>query len=802
LKYLFATDEWRIGASNRSNKMVGEIRANKNDLSADRSDTEFRQLADNIPTLCWIADAEGYIVWYNRRWYEYTGTTPSSMGGWGWQSVHDLKSLPAVLDRWTAAISAAQPFEMVFPIKGADGIFRPFLTRINPAFDEHGTVVKWFGVNTDISLQVEAEEARAKSENRFRILADLMPQMVWSSRPDGHHDYFNARWYEFLRVPIGSTDGRAWIDALHPDDKDRVWSQWEHALKTGESYSTEYRLRHHSGEYRWILARAYAERDNQDLIARWYGTSTDIEAIVEARSDLQRSNDNLEFEIAARTYERDLFATIVETTNVMIMAIDLDFNILAVNKANVSAFEQSLGVRVRAGDNLLALLAHHADQQLAAKAAWSMVLNGEERSTFEERCDSSGERSYYEIKYRVLRDDKGAQIGAFQFRYDVTERVLAQAKLAEAREALLQSQKLEAIGHLTGGVAHDFNNLLTPITGSLDMLRRRGIGNERERRLIDGAYQSAERAKVLVHRLLAFARRQPLQSKPTDIGVLVRGLADLIASSMNPQIKVFIEIAESLSAAKSDPQQLEMAVLNLCMNARDAIEGSGELTISVANENIEAEQVHPLKPGKYIRLSVADTGKGMDEATIAKAVEPFFSTKGIGQGTGLGLSMAHGLASQLEGALTIQSRLGEGTEVSIWLPASDEPVCPKDEDQNSYAEPIKSGTVLIVDDEECIRLSTSSMLTELGFEVHEASNADKALEFIKSLINIDILITDHLMPGMTGVELARAVKEVHPSVKILIISGFAEAEGIDPSFSRLHKPFIQSELVSALSVLR
>jgi PAS domain S-box-containing protein len=782
--------------------MVGEIRANKNDLSAERSDTEFRQLADNIPTLCWIADAEGYIVWYNRRWYEYTGTTPSSMGGWGWQSVHDLKSLPNVLERWTAAISAAQPFEMVFPIKGADGIFRPFLTRINPAFDEDGTVIKWFGVNTDISLQIEAQEARIKSDNRFRVLADLMPQMVWSSRSDGHHDYFNARWYEFLRVPIGSTDGMAWSDVLHPDDRERVLSEWANALKTGEAYTTEYRLRHYSGDYRWVLVRAYAERDERNSISRWYGTSTDIEAIVEARSKLQKSNDKLELEIAARTYERDLFATIVETADVMIMVIDLDFNILAINNANVNAFELTHGLRAHAGDNLIALFANNPDQQLAAKAAWSPVLGGEEGSTLEERTNCNNVCSYYEIKYRILRDEKGIQIGAFQFGYDVSERIQAQAKLVEAHEVLLQSQKLEAIGQLTGGVAHDFNNLLTPITGSLDMLRRRGIGNERERRLIDGAYQSAERAKVLVHRLLAFARRQPLQSKSTDITALVRGLADLIASSMSPQIKLLIDVDDSLPPAKTDPQQLEMAILNLCMNARDAIDGGGKLTIAVAKKTIEAEQIPALKPGNYIRLSVADTGKGMDEATIAKAVEPFFSTKGIGQGTGLGLSMAHGLASQLDGALTIESRLGNGTEVSIWLPVSDEPACSRDAFQDAYAESMNAGTVLIVDDEECIRLSTSSMLTELGFEVHEAPSAEKALQFMNARLNIDILITDHLMPGMTGVELARSVKAVHPSVKILIISGFAEAEGIDPSFSRLHKPFIQSELVSALSVLR
>jgi len=782
--------------------MVGEIRANKNDLSAERSDKDFRQLADNIPTLCWIADAEGYIVWYNRRWYEYTGTTPAGMEGWGWQSVHDLKSLPDVLERWTAAISAAQPFEMVFPIKGADGIFRPFLTRINPAFDEHGNVTKWFGVNTDISLQVEAEEARVKSENRFRVLADLMPQIVWSSQPDGHHDYFNARWYEFLRVPIGSTDGSGWTGFIHVEDRERVLTELAHALKTGESYYTEYRLRHHSGEYRWVLARAYAECDKQGAIIRWYGTSTDIESIVEARRSLQRSNDKLELEIAARTCERDLFATIVETTDVMIIAIDLDFNILALNNASVSAFEQIYGLRACTGDNLLALLAHQPDQQLTVKAAWRRVLTGEEETTIQERTDLNQVRSFYEIKYRVLRNEHGVQIGAFQFGYDVTDRIQAQAKLAEAHEALLQSQKLEAIGQLTGGVAHDFNNLLTPITGSLDMLRRRGLGSEREQYLIDGAYQSAERAKVLVHRLLAFARRQPLQAKPTDIAALVKGLAELIASSMSPQIKLLIKTTDSLPPAKSDPQQLEMAILNLCMNARDAIEGSGTITISADNEKIEADQIPALKSGNYIRLSVADTGKGMDESTLVKAVEPFFSTKGIGQGTGLGLSMAHGLASQLGGALTIQSRLGDGTEVSIWLPASEERVCVREDCEDSYAQPVNAGTVLIVDDEQYIRLSTSSMLAELGFEVYEASSAEKALSLMQTGIKIDIVITDHLMPGMTGVDLARAIKACRPFVKILIISGFAEEEGIDLSFARLHKPFIQSELLYALSVLR
>jgi PAS domain S-box-containing protein len=299
--------------------MAGEIRANHNSLSITPSDQEFRELAENIPTLCWIADASGYIVWYNRRWYEYTGTTPADMEGWGWQSVHDLKALPEVLERWSIAIASSQPFEMVIPIRGTDGVHRPFLTRINPSLDSRGNVTKWLGINTDISLQIQAEDAAAKSEARFRVIADSLPQMVWSARIDGGYDYFNVRWYEFTGTPIGSTDGEGWLNLLHADDRERAASAWKAALARGEPHHSEYRLRHRTGEYRWVLAQAHAERDALGSTVRWYGTYTDIETIVQARSILQRSRDELESEVAVRTGERNLLATLVETTDVMIM---------------------------------------------------------------------------------------------------------------------------------------------------------------------------------------------------------------------------------------------------------------------------------------------------------------------------------------------------------------------------------------------------------------------------------------------------------------------------------------------------
>jgi PAS domain S-box-containing protein len=781
--------------------MAAEVRANTNALGAQIDDKEFRKLADNIPTLCWIADAQGYIVWYNRRWYEYTGKTAAQMEGWGWQSVHDPRNLAQVLERWQDAISSAQPFEMVFPIKGADGIFRPFLTRINPAFDETGSITNWFGVNTDISRQVQAEDAFAKSETRFRTLADAMPQMVWSASASGVLDYHNARWYEFTGAPVGATDGTGWTTMLHPQDSAGALATWRRALETGAAYCVEVRLRHRAGVYRWVLCRAQPERDDDGRIVRWYGSCTDIEDIVQARIVLKRSRDELELAVIARTGERNLLAKIVETTDVMIMAFDLDCNVLAINQASANEYNRIYGVRPRIGDNILALLADQPEQQNAVRIALARGIAGEEVTFVAAYGDPARARSHYEVTFRVLRDDAGERIGAFQFATDVTARLRDQAMLAQAQAALLQSQKLEAMGQLTGGVAHDFNNLLTPILGSLEMLRRRGIGGPREQRLINGAFQSAERATTLVHRLLAFARRQPLQSVVVDIGTLIRNMAELVAGTTGPQVTLVVDVADDLPSAWADPHQLEMAILNLSVNARDAMDGAGGIKIAATRETVAPGQVAQLPPGTYVRVLVADTGKGMDEATRARAIEPFFSTKGVGKGTGLGLSMAHGLASQLGGALTIVSAPGQGTEVSIWLPATAQAAPSPAADQRIATGVPRPGAALLVDDEEYIRLSTADMLAELGFSVHEAASGEAALRAIDAGMRPDVLITDHLMPGMTGVELAHAVRARRPETKILIVSGYAEGDGLDPSWPRLTKPFVQSDLATAMAGL-
>jgi PAS domain S-box-containing protein len=371
----------------------------------------------------------------------------------------------------------------------------------------------------------------------------------------------------------------------------------------------------------------------------------------------------------------------------------------------------------------------------------------------------------------------------------------------EAQEALRQSQKMEAMGQLTGGVAHDFNNLLTPILGSLDMLQRKGIGSEREQRLIAGALQSAERAKTLVQRLLAFARRQPLQPSAVDVAQLVQGMVDLIGSTVGPTIGVRVDLADNLPPAQADLNQLEMALLNLAVNARDAMPGGGNLTITARRESVRGPHKANLRHGHYVRLCVHDSGIGMDRETRDRAIQPFFSTKGIGKGTGLGLSMVHGLAAQLGGGLLIESSPGEGTTIELWLPMSVRSA----ESVNDVAEtPSASsgrGTALLVDDEELVRMSTADMLTEFGFQVIEAASGEEALELIRAGTHADLLVTDHLMPGISGVELTRAARALLPTLPALIVSGYAELEEIAPGLPRLSKPFRKAELAASLKPL-
>ncbi|HEV2568755.1 PAS domain S-box protein [Sphingomonas sp.] len=779
--------------------------ARRSEQQLRESEQRFRQMADAVPQIVWITDADGKNEFFNRQWFDYTGVAyqPTTAAKVAADQVHPEDG-PATIAAFDEARRTGTTFHVEHRIRSRTGEYRWFLVRGEPYRDpDTGEIVRWFGASVDIHDRKVAEAALRENEARLRALTDNLPAgMVYqvSTGRDGsarQFRYVSGSHKRLTGVPAEAVlaDPSIPYQLIHPDDRSMLAEAEEEAIRARSSFDLQVRFRRADGELRWARIIS-APREQPDGSLIWDGIQIDTtdqklaEAALRASEErLRELNGNLEAQVAERTADRDRMWRL--STDIMLVA-RFDGTINSVNPAWTSILGWTDTALV--GSNFMNLV--HADDQEATLAEMGKLGAGETTCRFENRYRTA-DGDYRWISWTAVPGDELIHaVGR-----DVTAEKARQAELESAQEALRQSQKMEAMGSLTGGVAHDFNNLLTPIIGSLDMLVRKGVGSERERRLIDGALQSAERAKTLVQRLLAFARRQPLQATAVDTARVVEGMAGLIDSTVGPTIDVRVEVGADLPPAKADLNQLEMALLNLAVNARDAMPNGGELVMAVNSASVLANDPSGLKPGTYVRLSVSDTGIGMDEATQRRAVEPFFSTKGIGKGTGLGLSMVHGLAAQLGGGLTIESVPGEGTTISLFLPISAGPLGADEDAPAAVDGPIGRGTALLVDDEDLVRMSTADMLSDLGFEVVEAGSAEDALRFLQTSRKPDLLVTDHLMPGMSGAELPQNARALHPALPILVVSGYAEVEGISPDLPRLTKPFRNADLVASLSAL-
>ena len=412
------------------------------------------------------------------------------------------------------------------------------------------------------------------------------------------------------------------------------------------------------------------------------------------------------------------------------------------------------------------------------------------------------ERKEVAVIFQDVTERKQSEIALRELNETLERRVSeAVAERASAMAQLHEAQKLETIGQLTGGVAHDINNLLTPIMGALDLVSRRySDADARMKRLLEGALQSTDRAKTLVNRLLGFARRQTLETRPVNVAELLEGMRDLITSSIGSAVELKMLAPADLPPALADPNQLELAVLNLCVNSRDAMPDGGRLTIVAERVAVGPRGLPQLKPGAYVRLSVIDTGLGMDSTTLSKAVEPFFSTKGLGKGTGLGLSMVHGFAAQLGGAFALTSETGAGTRGDLYLPIAEAAAEPAVRLAAQSVQVSRRLTLLLVDDEDLVRAGTAEMLRELGHTVHEASGGAEALGKLNSGLKVDAVVTDYMMPRMNGAELAVRVRELDSDARILVITGYAGGD-LDLGLPQLAKPFRQADIAFALDRL-
>jgi PAS domain S-box-containing protein len=663
-----------------------------------RGEARLSQVLATTPAGIVEVDRQGVIVYANRAAERVVGAERGGLLGRNWEdpawqiSNHEGEKLSS--ERWPSRLVLAgqSVLGIELAIGGLDGRRRMLLGDIVPVYDAHGRIEGALAAFQDVTARHAAAQALRESEARFRTIADALPQLVWSTRADGYHDYSNQRFYEYVGAKPGEPDGDGWRKYLHPEDLEPLLLVWRHCLATGEPYALEYRMRHHTGAWRWCLGRAVPMRDEATgAILRWFGSSTDIQEIVEARETLARGRGELERLVAERT------VALTEAIDALHM--------------------------------------------------------------------------------------------------EATQR-------KEAEEALRQAQKMEAVGQLTGGIAHDFNNMLQAIGGNLDLLRLEiEDGNGQDAlRYVDGAGAMVDRAAALTQRLLAFARRQALQPKRVVLHSLIASMAELIQRTVGPAVQVKMDGDAGGWTVSCDPNQLESALLNLAINARDAMPDGGTLTVAIRDTALSAADMagqDGAQPGEYVELAVTDTGTGMDDVTRARAFEPFFTTKPLGQGTGLGLSQIYGFVRQSGGLVRLDSTPGHGTTVRLYLPRQHDAFEPR-RPPRPPAAPAKVAaaageTVLLVEDESGIRDVAAAQLRALGYAVREAADGNEALRLLRSLGRVDLLVTDVGLPGgLNGRQVADAARELWPALPVLFITGYAGSsleEELAPGMEVISKPF-------------
>ncbi|WP_279358727.1 PAS domain-containing protein [Methylobacterium indicum] len=671
---------------------------------------------------------------------------------------------------------------------------------ISPVFGRDGELTYFFASQFDVTLEREhlhnLGEAlrrreqmldalvRSSSEVRYRISAD------WSR-------LFHLAGGDFLSdTTSASTD---WIETyIPPEDREAVRAEIERAIRTKTSYSLEHRVHLADGSVGWASSRAVPVLDADGRITEWYGAATDITERKRQEAASRDLTASLGRQVADRTAELRLYGDIIQSSAAPICAFDTGYRLIAFNQAHSDEFHRIFGIRVRIGDVFPDLFPK--DQAPVMRGLMTRALTGESYTVTEEFGDPGLAKPAWEVTYSPLRDGDGRVIGAFHHARDISDRLRAESELAATQEALRQSQKMEAVGQLTGGLAHDFNNLLAGISGSLELMQTRlqqGRFKDVERYMA-AAQGAAKRAAALTHRLLAFSRRQTLDPRPTDVNRLVAGMEELIRRTVGPSIALDVA-ARGDWPALVDPSQLENALLNLCLNARDAMPDGGRITVETGNRVMDAQAArrHDLPEGEYLALSVTDTGTGMAPEVIARVFEPFFTTKPIGEGTGLGLSMIYGFAQQSGGQVRIASTVGEGTTVSLYLPRHDGPA-PSEAETAASAELPRAAegeTVLVVDDEPTVRMLVTDILEDLGYTAIEAADSAAGLKVLRSDVRIDLLVTDVGLPGgMNGRQMAEAARETRPDLTVLLITGYAETAilgtgTLAPGMSVLTKPF-------------
>jgi PAS domain S-box-containing protein len=757
------------------------------------SEQRFRQMADSAPVMIWMTESDGVCTYVNKRWSDFTGSpvTGDQAPIDRLDAVHP-DDVERVRSELAAANAAQQPIEIEYRLRRTDGEYRWAIDAAAPRRDGEGRFLGHVGSIIDFT-------DRRNIEQHYRTMAEALPQLVWTALPDGRVSYLSPQWLSYTGLSEQDALGEAWLDAvIHPDDRERTREHWAGTIRGEHVYDLDQRILGVDGVYRWFKTRATPVRNEAGRIVYWFGTCTDIQDVIAARELQIKLRENLEQQVEERTRERDQFWRV--SNDVLIVVADIDSRWLTVNPA----WEDTLGwKKSELLGSIFERLVHPEDREITVEQMQALK-SGQRLWRFENRL-MHRDGSYRWISWSAVPD--GNRI--YGVARDVTPEKQAAAELDEAQQALRQAQKMEAVGQLTGGIAHDFNNLLTVVIGNLDTLQRRlpNDATARIRRAAEHAMEGARRAAELTQRLLAFSRRQPLNPQPVDVNRLVESLSEILRRTLGEHIAVRNRLDADLWSVEVDPIQLEASLLNLAVNARDAMPHGGTVRVETTNVTLH-ELVRAGMPEpdgvRWVVIQVIDTGKGMTPDELEHAFEPFFTTKEVGHGTGLGLSQVYGFVKQSGGHVELRSIVGVGTTVSIYLPGRAERVTSPDHDRADQHPKAAPAHVLVVEDEPRVREFSTQLLIDLGHEVVSVGDPAAALEHLGRDAPVDLLFTDVGLPGMNGRQLADEARRRRPGLKVLFTSGYAreaiiEQGRIEPGVELITKPFTLDQLATRVA---
>ena len=746
-------------------------------------------IADAIPVMIAFCDRDQRYRFINRAladWFEQPrgdilGRTVRELLG---EAIYAVRA-PMI----EAALAGERQWfttDYTHPTRGSLAVQTEYIPQVGADGEVRGIVM----LVEDITEQRLAGRALKESEERFRRIADSAPVPMWVTRLDRTRDFVNDAYVELMGVSREQARRIDWAKRIHPDDYQRMVDETLAGEATGESYTLEARFEARPGEYRWMRSVSQPRHDADGRLIGYIGVATDVTVTKEAELESRRLVDERTSELTASEARfRAIFDTVME----IIVLTEPDGTIVQMNRTRASWRdphpETAIGAKLWNAPTLRAFPQHQPLMREAVAAA----ARGE---TFESEVMMEREgatTAYLDVSLRPVRDDQGTIKHLLFEARDITE-------LKAAQEQLRQSQKMEALGQLTGGIAHDFNNLLTVVVGGLDLIAKK-VEDPQLRRYADNALSAAERGARLTAQLLAFSRVQKLEVRPTFVAPLIENMRPLLRNVLGPGITKRFDLQEHLTPVMADPTQLELAVLNLAINARDAMLDGGVLHFETHRVRVADDP--EMDDGDYVELAIRDTGTGMVPDVVARAFEPFFTTKEVGKGTGLGLSMVYGVARQSGGTARIESAPGEGTTVKLYFRRAE-----TDDDApgaaGSTTEPTlrSDGTasVLVIDDDPDVRGFIAASLAELGHVVHEASDGESGLALYRQ-DRPDIVVLDFVMPGLSGADVARNILAAHPDQRILFVSGYSETEAIHrvaPEAPLLAKPFRAEALADAV----